>query len=173
MSVTPGSADYENQQVRTPNRVSGTHRARGVTGVTYVRFGPFGTGCRSCGVAMLVRRPERRREVRAIAMIGADLDYYRRAQRGELDLRWLRDNQSEWGVKATPSRVGLTLRDISIGTYGEVPDHAPCPIPCHTVSASSDGSPSFTQPRFRHRHTPKTTLDAPVKRLAGVVASPC
>jgi hypothetical protein len=24
MSVTPGSADYENQQVRTPNRVSGT-----------------------------------------------------------------------------------------------------------------------------------------------------
>src|ERR1017187_7846518 len=26
MSVIPGSADYENQQVRTPNRVSGTHR---------------------------------------------------------------------------------------------------------------------------------------------------
>jgi DNA-binding protein HU-beta len=26
MSVTPGSADYENQRVRTPNRVSGTHR---------------------------------------------------------------------------------------------------------------------------------------------------
>jgi hypothetical protein len=29
MSVTPGSADYENQQVRTPNRVSGTHRFTG------------------------------------------------------------------------------------------------------------------------------------------------
>jgi hypothetical protein len=28
MSVTPGSADYENQRVRTPNRVSGTHRFR-------------------------------------------------------------------------------------------------------------------------------------------------
>ena len=25
-----------------------------------------------------------------------------------------------------------------------------CPIPCHTVSASSDGSPSLTQPCFRH-----------------------
>ena len=26
MSVTPGSAGYENEQVRAPNRVSGTHR---------------------------------------------------------------------------------------------------------------------------------------------------
>jgi hypothetical protein len=29
MSVTPGSADYENQQVRTPNQVSGTHKPNG------------------------------------------------------------------------------------------------------------------------------------------------
>ena len=60
-----------------------------------------------------------------MTMIGADLEYYRRAQRGELDLGWLRDCRSEWGVKATPSRIGLTLRDISIGSYGEVPEHAP------------------------------------------------
>lgn len=60
-----------------------------------------------------------------MTMVGADLEYYRRAQRGELDLGWLHDRRSEWGVKATPSRVGLTLQDISIGSYGEVPDHAP------------------------------------------------
>lgn len=59
-----------------------------------------------------------------MTMVGADLEYFRRAQRGELDLGWLRDCRSEWGVKATPSRVGLTLADISIGTYGDVPDHA-------------------------------------------------
>jgi hypothetical protein len=58
-------------------------------------------------------------------MIGADLEYYRRAQRGELDLGWLRDVRSEWGVRAKPSRVGLTLSDIAIGSYGEVPDEAP------------------------------------------------
>jgi hypothetical protein len=60
-----------------------------------------------------------------MTMIGADLEYYRRAQRGELDLGWLRDVRSEWGVRAKPSRVGLTLSDIAIGSYGEVPDEAP------------------------------------------------
>jgi hypothetical protein len=65
------------------------------------------------------------REERAMTMIGADLDYYRRAQRGEFDLGWLRDVRSEWGVRAKPSRVGLTLSDIAIGSYGEVPDVAP------------------------------------------------
>lgn len=54
-----------------------------------------------------------------------DWDYVERAKSGELDLRWLRDWNSEWGVKATPSRVGLTLRDIAVGTYGDVPDTAP------------------------------------------------
>ncbi len=58
-----------------------------------------------------------------MTVLSADLDYYRRAQRGELDLAWLRDGRSEWGVHATPSRVGLTMRDISIGSYGDVPDH--------------------------------------------------
>lgn len=60
-----------------------------------------------------------------MTMVGADLEYYARAQRGELDLKWLREGRAEWGVKAEPSRVGLTLRDISIGSYGEVPDHPP------------------------------------------------
>jgi hypothetical protein len=57
-----------------------------------------------------------------MTVVGANLDYYRRAHRGELDLQWLRDTNSEWGVKAEPSRVGLTLDDIAIGTYGEIPD---------------------------------------------------
>jgi len=54
-----------------------------------------------------------------------DWDYVDRAKKGELDLAWLRDWKSEWGVKATPSRIGLTMRDIAIGTYGEIPDEAP------------------------------------------------
>lgn len=54
-----------------------------------------------------------------------DWDYVERARNGELDLRWLREWNSEWGVKATPSRVGLTLRDIAVGSYGDVPDTAP------------------------------------------------
>ncbi|MHB1986547.1 MAG: ferritin family protein [Acidimicrobiales bacterium] len=55
----------------------------------------------------------------------ADLEYLRRAQRGEFDWGWLRNTKSEWGVKAVPSKVGLRLQDIMIGSYGEVPDHAP------------------------------------------------
>lgn len=55
----------------------------------------------------------------------ANLDYLQRAQRGEFDLRWLRETRTEWGVRAKPSKIGLTLRDIAIGSYGEVPDHAP------------------------------------------------
>lgn len=57
--------------------------------------------------------------------LGLDLDYLERSARGEFDLGWLRDTGSEWGVRAVPSKTGLTLRDIAIGSYGEVPDHAP------------------------------------------------
>ncbi len=56
---------------------------------------------------------------------GLDLDYLERSARGEFDLTWLRRTDSEWGVRAQPSKTGLTLRDIAIGTYGEVPDHPP------------------------------------------------
>ena len=57
--------------------------------------------------------------------LGLDLDYLDRSARGEFDLGWLRNGRSEWGVHAKPSKTGLTMRDIAIGTYGEVPDHAP------------------------------------------------
>lgn len=60
-----------------------------------------------------------------MATLGADLAYLERAKKGEFDLTWLNETRSEWGVRAKPSRVGLTLRDISIGSYGEVPDRAP------------------------------------------------
>lgn len=57
-----------------------------------------------------------------MSTISADLDYLRRARAGEFDWGWLRNTQSEWGVKAKPSKVGLTMRDIAIGSYGEVPE---------------------------------------------------
>src|ERR1035441_3318832 len=57
--------------------------------------------------------------------LGLDLDYLERSARGGFDLGWLRDTSSEWGVRAKPGKTGLTLSDIAIGSYSEVPDHAP------------------------------------------------
>jgi len=57
--------------------------------------------------------------------LGLDLGYLERSARGQFDLGWLRDTHSEWGVSAVPSKTGLTLRDIFIGSYGEVPETAP------------------------------------------------
>ena len=39
------------------------------------------------------------------------------------DLSWM-DVKSEWGLRATPSKHGLTLNDINIGTYGVIPKDA-------------------------------------------------
>jgi hypothetical protein len=40
-----------------------------------------------------------------------------------MDLSWL-EKMGEWGVRAEPSRDGISLADIQVGTYGEVPDHS-------------------------------------------------
>lgn len=40
-----------------------------------------------------------------------------------LDWGWLRGARSEWGVRPKPGPRGLTMMDIAIGSYGEVPDH--------------------------------------------------
>ena len=40
-----------------------------------------------------------------------------------LDLSWL-DTRGEWGVRAEPSKRGLTLGDIQLGSYGEPGDHS-------------------------------------------------
>ena len=39
----------------------------------------------------------------------------------ELDLSWM-DRQGEWGTKALPSKQGLTLADIQVGSYGDPPE---------------------------------------------------
>jgi hypothetical protein len=40
-----------------------------------------------------------------------------------LDWAWLRGARSEWGVHPKPSPRGLTLLDIAVGSYGDVPEH--------------------------------------------------
>lgn len=40
-----------------------------------------------------------------------------------LDWAWLRGARSEWGVRPKPGPRGLTMMDIAVGSYGEVPEH--------------------------------------------------
>ena len=40
-----------------------------------------------------------------------------------VDLSWL-DAGSQWGMRARPGKRGLTLDEINIGVYGEVPEHS-------------------------------------------------
>ena len=42
-----------------------------------------------------------------------------------LDWKWLRGAKSEWGVKPTPGPRGLTMMDIAVGSYGDVPENPP------------------------------------------------
>ena len=49
--------------------------------------------------------------------------YREKLQNGEYDLGWMELN-SEWGVKATPGKRGLTLDDINVGSYGVIPKDA-------------------------------------------------
>ena len=39
----------------------------------------------------------------------------------ELDLSWM-GKQGEWGTRVSPSKHGLTLADIQVGDYGDVPE---------------------------------------------------
>ena len=59
-----------------------------------------------------------------MAMPQIDWDYAERARRGELDLEWLRSWDRDFEPPSI-SPVGLTMRDIAVGPYGEVPDEAP------------------------------------------------
>ena len=36
-------------------------------------------------------------------------------------LAWMNDTV-QWGVRAEPGKHGLTMRDLNIGSYGEVPE---------------------------------------------------
>src|SRR5262249_14503456 len=42
---------------------------------------------------------------------------------GKFDLSWMRANPAGWGTHAKPSVGGLTVTDINVGPYGQVPDH--------------------------------------------------
>ena len=42
-----------------------------------------------------------------------------------LDWAWLRGTRSEWGIHPKPSARGLTMMDIAVGSYAEVPEHPP------------------------------------------------
>lgn len=55
-----------------------------------------------------------------------DLDrYFAMWREGSLDLSWLGDEGTEWGVRARPSSKGLLFKDINVGAYGYIPEHAP------------------------------------------------
>lgn len=62
-------------------------------------------------------------------------------RRGEFDLRW-RDAQFEH-AKAQISRRGLTMRDIAIGKYGEIPDHVPHRVMAGRGSVLADTMPDL------------------------------
>src|SRR3989304_5249585 len=40
-----------------------------------------------------------------------------------VDLSWL-NVDTQWGVRARPSKRGLTLDEVNIGAYGEAPEHS-------------------------------------------------
>src|SRR3990170_5161591 len=43
----------------------------------------------------------------------------------KLDLTWLNlDHERTWGVRAKPGKRGLTLDEVEIGSYGEVPEQS-------------------------------------------------
>lgn len=50
------------------------------------------------------------------------LDRIAMMRAGKFELGWMDANPQGWGTKATPSNVGLTLSDINVGPYGDVPD---------------------------------------------------
>ncbi|MEZ5171014.1 MAG: ferritin-like domain-containing protein [Acidimicrobiia bacterium] len=54
-----------------------------------------------------------------------DWSYVERVQQGELDLDWLRKWNHEVDGEVVPSRIGLTMRDIAVGQYGDIPETAP------------------------------------------------
>ena len=61
---------------------------------------------------------------RAMADYERTQAYREKLRNGEFDLGWMQA-ESEWGVKATPSKRGLTLNDINVGSYGVIPEEVP------------------------------------------------
>ncbi len=60
-----------------------------------------------------------------------------------LDWAWLAGHKSEWGIHPKPSPRGLTMMDIAVGSYADVPEH-----PIHRAMAArgadiADDSPDM------------------------------
>jgi hypothetical protein len=65
--------------------------------------------------------------------------YREKLRNGEYDLSWMHAN-SEWGVRAIPSKRGLTLDDINIGSYGVIPADASASLSFAPRGADFDAS---------------------------------
>ncbi|MCH7836395.1 MAG: ferritin-like domain-containing protein [Chloroflexi bacterium] len=63
----------------------------------------------------------------------------------QLDLSWLK-LESTWGVRAKPGRKGLTLEEIEIGPYGDVPDRTENQTFRPRGAASRRGTPRVGHP---------------------------
>jgi len=64
-------------------------------------------------------------------------------ERPPVDLSWL--DEGQWGVRAKPGRRGLTLDEVNIGPYGEVPEET------HNLTMLPRGAVSRSQvPRVRY-----------------------
>ncbi len=71
------------------------------------------------------------------------LDRLSMMREGKFDLSWMHANPDGWGTRATPSPGGLTVADVNVGKYGEIPEYgsahgsmAPrgCEVPPETPS---------------------------------------
>ncbi len=67
--------------------------------------------------------------------------YLQMWRRGDYDLRWLDANVER--VKATRSKRGLTVRDIAVGGYGDIPTYAPQRVMAGRGSIVADKMPDL------------------------------
>ncbi|MEP7216956.1 MAG: ferritin-like domain-containing protein, partial [Anaerolineaceae bacterium] len=69
-----------------------------------------------------------------------------------LDLSWLNIDE-EWGARATPSRKGLTLEDLNVLSYGNVPPRAGAP-----TMAMRGAKPDPRSPRHGRQYRDKADV---------------
>lgn len=50
--------------------------------------------------------------------------YFETLARGKFDLEWFENTKTEWGIRVQPTKRGVLMNDINIGSYGEVPEHS-------------------------------------------------
>ena len=80
--------------------------------------------------------------------------YREKLRNGEYDLSWMHVN-SEWGVKATPSKRGLTLDDINVGSYGVIPEDVSDSLSFAPRGADFDADDLPSMGYTRSTHAPK------------------